>query len=256
MDDLALRPSMAGGHFQAHIDAALGIPDFVAEYVYWVDVPIHNHQTNRRTLQRHPMLLIHERVAAAFAHDATQFLPPEGERDALLGVPRFASCALLRALGWNRLALLGFYIDAAPWSKRDSFYAFYWYGIFSTQRHLITVIRKHDLCKCGCGGRCSLQAILAVIAWSFGCLRGKLYPRRRHDGSDLDDYRRANRQGELPIRGLLKEFRADWQEHAQGLGFSTWSSSQSPCFVCDCTADNMHQYADDEDMQPYRTRTE
>ena len=105
---------MAGGHFQAHIDAALGIPDFVAEYVYWVDVPIHNHQTNRRTLQRHPMLLIHERVAAAFAHDATQFLPPEGERDALLGVPRFASCALLRALGWNRLALLGFLHRCSP----------------------------------------------------------------------------------------------------------------------------------------------
>ena len=156
VDDLALSPLSQTGHFQRKLDEALGINSWVDEHVYWADVPSHDHRTNTRTQLRHPMLLVHERVADEFAENAVA--PPEAERDELLALPRFRSCPLLRELGWDRLALLGFYIDSAPWSKSDSFYAFYWNGIFSRRRHLITIIRKRDICRCGCGGPMLLKS--------------------------------------------------------------------------------------------------
>ena len=61
------------------------------------------------------------------------------------------------------MACLGFYVDAVPYSKRDSFYAFYWNGAFSVQRRVITTIRKSDLCRCGCRGLCSVNGIMRVI---------------------------------------------------------------------------------------------
>eukprot|EP00969_Alexandrium_andersonii_P290569 12843254-Alexandrium_andersonii.AAC.1 len=65
------------------------------------------------------------------------------------------------ATGAERLAVLGFYIDAAPRSKSDSFYAFCWDGAFSARGHLATVLRRRGLCACGCGGRCSSQGVIA-----------------------------------------------------------------------------------------------
>ncbi len=117
VDDLALSPLSQTGHFQRKLDEALGINSWVDEHVYWADVPSHDHRTNTRTQLRHPMLLVHERVADEFAENVVA--PPEAERDELLALPRFRSCPLLRELGWDRLALLGFYIDSAPWSNSD-----------------------------------------------------------------------------------------------------------------------------------------
>ena len=252
VDDLAIAGDRRGGHYQRKLDNTLGIASWIAESVYWVQVPYHDCRTNLRVFRKHPMLLVHERVSTLFLKDVETFLPPTAEREVLFGLPRFRSCPLLRELGWERLALLGFYIDAYPFTKSDSCYAFYWNGIFMRQRHLITVFRKSDLCKCGCGGRCSLQAILEVVVWSFVILRTGVYPTQWHDHTKLDAHRLRTRQGQLPVRGLLREMRADWEELAVGLGFKTWSSSEAPCFECDCTALNMHVYATNEAEQPYK----
>jgi len=96
---------------------------------------------------------------------------------------------------------------------------------------------------------------MAVIVWSFSCLRDGSFPRRRHDGLKLDAHRRETRQGRLPVRGLLREFRADWEELAYGLGFKPWSATATPCFQCSCTAENMHVYVNSEEEQPYAPHT-
>ena len=111
------------------------------------------------------------------------------------------------------MALLGLYNDAAPWSRTDSFIGLYWNNVFDRHRQLITLIRKKDLNGCGCRGRCSMQARLSAIVWSFNQLRAGHYPLRRHDGSPLDA-RRARLHLPLPFRGALIEFLADLAELA------------------------------------------
>ena len=162
------------------------------------------------------------------------------DRERIMQIPKFQRCALLQQLGWEQVAMLGLYIDAAPYTKQDPFYAYYWNSVFSPKRHLITIVRKRDLCNCGCGGRCTLQGVMEVIVWMFVCMRDGMRPRRRHDGQDLDARRQGTAGEPLPCRGWLNEFRADWMELAQGLGFLSWNSPIAPCFVCCCTAADMH----------------
>ena len=96
---------------------------------------------------------------------------------------------------------------------------------------------------------------MAVIVWSFSCLRDGSFPRRRHDGLELDAHKRATRQGRLPVRGLLRVSRADWEELAYGLGCKPWSATATPRFQCSCTAENMHVYVNNEGKQPYTPHT-
>ena len=120
VDDLAITGDNRGGHYQRKLDDTLGITLWIAEAVYWVQVPYHDHHTNTRVLRKHPMLLVHERVSTLFLKDVETFMPPTAEREVLFGLPRFQSCPLLRELGFARLALLGFYGDVAPFRKACS----------------------------------------------------------------------------------------------------------------------------------------
>eukprot|EP00969_Alexandrium_andersonii_P151293 6689665-Alexandrium_andersonii.AAC.1 len=66
---------------------------------------------------------------------------------------------------------VGYFSDAVPHTKKDSFIVFYWSCLLGdTKRHMICSVRKADLCKCGCKGFCTLGAILRMIAWSFNAL--------------------------------------------------------------------------------------
>eukprot|EP00969_Alexandrium_andersonii_P161011 7115508-Alexandrium_andersonii.AAC.1 len=59
---------------------------------------------------------------------------------------------------------VGYFSDGAPHTKKDSFMAFYWSNVLTQKRHLITVLRKSDLCKCGCKGFCTTGGLLKAIA--------------------------------------------------------------------------------------------
>ena len=240
-DDLALAPNSRSGHFERHLTKALQLDNFAARDIYFADIPFHDKAGNRRQHREHGFLLPHERVAAIAADDLTAFAPPAEERDAIGQLPRYQGCSLLQDLGWERVACLGFYVDAAPHSKRDSFYAFYWNNVFSIERRVITTIRKSDLCRCGCRGLCSINAIMKVIVWSFLVLRSGFWPVVRHDNRELDPERKA-RQGPLPMHGVLVELRADWKEFSETFGFKSWASAEYPCFKCCADRDQCHEY--------------
>ena len=242
VEDLALSPSSRSGHFERHLTKALQLDVFASTEIYYADIPFHDKAGNRRVLREHGFLLPHERVAAIVGTSPTAFAPPPEDRDAIQQLPRYQRCRLLQELGWARVACLGFYVDAAPYSKRDSFYAFYWNDVFSVQRRVITTIRKSDLCRCGCRGLCSINAIMRVIVWSFLVLRAGTWPTVRHDNTELDPHRQA-RIGALPVHGVLIELRADWKEFSETFGFKSWASSAYPCFKCTACTNNQHEYA-------------
>ena len=85
-------------------------------------------------------------------------------------------------------------------------------------------IPKADLCKCGCGGYHTLQAVHDVLAWSCRCLTAGVSPSRRHDDSEwslFDIKHRLPPRTCLPPMCLL-QVRGDWEYMCQAFRFRTY----------------------------------
>lgn len=104
---------------------------------------------------------------------------------------------------------------------------------------MICVIRKVDLCQCGCRGQCTFDAIMKVIAWSMNVLATGRFPRRRHDGGV---WGRATGEFAQGIVGAVMEYRADLLELVSALGFKQWSHNVKPCWCCNATKDNWFNF--------------
>lgn len=140
---------------------------------------------------------------------------------------------------------LGYFSDAVPHTKRDSFFCFYWSNLLTHTRYLICVVRKSDLCKCGCKGFCTLGTVSKIIAWSFNALATGEYPAFDHNGLPFQDGLRAAQRGTLiaaGVCGALCEMRADLLEFVGACGFKTWSNADHPCFCCSCERGDLFEF--------------
>ena len=117
-----------------------------------------------------------------------------------------------------------FYIDGVPTTKSDGvvgFWAYIGYRI-SDNRHLLCSIRKSRLCRCGCKGWCTLDAIWRWLLWSFIALATKVFPSSRVDRSLWgEDSKRQDLVGTpMVCAGACCGLKTDWME----LGTSFWVS--------------------------------
>eukprot|EP00959_Pyramimonas_sp_CCMP1952_P283466 5925929-Pyramimonas_sp.AAC.1 len=71
-------------------------------------------------------------------------------------------------------------------------------------------------------------------------------PRARWDGSPWPEDSVSGPLAEqgLSARYLLVQVKADWGELSSTLGFPTWSSYHSPCFMCACNKASMFTFTD------------
>ena len=227
--DLALHPDI--DHAAEHVRAALDVRSLESFYV--VDMPVWDHENQVRTHVKFPFNLPHEQVAASFLEDPRQWDPINFDADAL--PPEFSDHSVVRD-GDVRVFPVGYYSDAVPHTRSDSFIAYYLSNGLNARRFLLCSVRKSDLCKCGCKGYCTLGQVLRVLTWSFTALASGIYPATSHDNGPLDHRRSLLRGTEIASgwRGALCEIRADLLEITQALGFKNWQNPLNPCFVCSC----------------------
>eukprot|EP00969_Alexandrium_andersonii_P121853 5387748-Alexandrium_andersonii.AAC.1 len=57
----------------------------------------------------------------------------------------------------------------------------------SGRRHLCAVLRKSEMCKCGCRGWCSVFSVFLMIRWAFESMGSGIYPSERHDGQPFGE---------------------------------------------------------------------
>ena len=62
------------------------------------------------------------------------------------------------------------YSDAVPYSKVDSAIGFWLCNIVTGSRHIVAIMRKAQLCKCGCKGWCSFWPVLEFLRWSLAAM--------------------------------------------------------------------------------------
>lgn len=71
------------------------------------------------------------------------------------------------------------FVDAAGFSTRDSFIAYLSGSVWSQNRFCLAVVRKSELCSCGCKGAHTLHPIETALAASFRALAIGVWPEAR-----------------------------------------------------------------------------
>jgi hypothetical protein len=141
---------------------------------------------------------------------------------------------------------LAIYMDGVPFLKKESVLAMWVVNLLTGVRHLVLLLKKKMMCRCGCRGWCSLDAAFNFLSWSLSGAAHGAYPDRRHDGSEFpdDDPRKLTRGMKLCCPMAVVEIKGDWAEYAHSLGFPTWSHTLNPCCFCDAEKSNLYDFRD------------
>ena len=65
--------------------------------------------------------------------------------------------------GYN-IVMIYLYWDGVQYNKKDTFLGIFMKNILTGKATLLCVLRKEDVCKCGCRGWCSQYPILHELA--------------------------------------------------------------------------------------------
>jgi hypothetical protein len=130
---------------------------------------------------------------------------------------------------------IAIYIDGVPYSHTDGVIGFWMINLITSMRFCIGVLRKRNLCKCGCRGWCTIYHFFRMLHWELKTLAEGIHPATKHDGTEWteSDNLRKDRAGTLlGIKAALMFLKGDWMEFAATFGFPSWSDAIRPCFLC------------------------
>ena len=137
-------------------------------------------------------------------------------------------------------------MDGVSFIKHDGVLAFTVYNLVTNLRHLCVVLRKSWMCRCGCAGWCSVFMVLRYLAWALNAAAMDTHPCTNHNGQPWPaGSRRAELAGqafESQVVFALVQIECDWAEFCHTIGFPTWKSVRTPCFLCHCCAESLYQF--------------
>ena len=203
---------------------------------YMAQIPVKDRKNGKRSLAWFPFIL----VSQVLCHI---MLAMGGGFKDILDFPVGSGLANRKAK-WERehrvpdnapLAPIGIHGDGVPIQQRSSIYVISWNicSCGSSERNLVTCISKEDICDCGCGGRCSLDAMLEIFNWDLMGLYTGMKPSKRHDGSNwLPSDSSRKKSGPMNVRAGLFQCRGDWPWLKWLFGFKGWNSKDHVCWKC------------------------
>jgi len=169
LDEYALPPGDTGRNFQRKLDTAQGM-DKENPHEYILDLAGYNKYDESRSIHETIAMPAHEGIARELEAKAniietmiTQIKQREWASDyfnhpVVKGIP-------LEELMADPPLALALYVDAAPYTNDESFMCFTIYNLITNQRHLTVLLRKSELCQCGCRGWCTLHNVFSFIKW-------------------------------------------------------------------------------------------
>ena len=178
---LAVKPDAQTGKFSKKFDSVVGTKPS--------DVPAYGVATVRRprasatrTFEPIPLLLPHEAIGEELGNSpvALSELRQAIEDDEL--PPFYTEHPMVRDAGPTAdIHPAALYMDGVAFQRQDGVLGIWIHLLLTTSRHLLCVIRRSELCTCGCKGWCSLSLLWTLLAWSFDCLAQGIWLARRHD---------------------------------------------------------------------------
>ena len=168
---IAMAPGSPSGHYQRKLDKYLGTANDEKD-LYWLSLPGKEKCDASRCALQHPVRPPHEALNEEVAGD-TKF-PSQVEQAVKEEewATNYSQHPVVRASPPGTVYPFALYIDGVPFSKHDSFLGFWVYNLVSLKRVLVAVVRKSNMCDCGCKRWCSIFPILQFLLRSFrafGC---------------------------------------------------------------------------------------
>ena len=137
------------------------------------------------------------------------------------------------------------YLDAVAFTsalagRSDSLLGVWVVNLVTWKRHLFSVQRSLDMCRCGCKGWCTMFPIFCALAFMLESMQAGLAPTQMHDGSPLPAELVSLMVG-LEFTAVMLWVKGDWAELSKSLGLQGWASWIAPCFLCLSTQDELHR---------------
>eukprot|EP00959_Pyramimonas_sp_CCMP1952_P438681 9184070-Pyramimonas_sp.AAC.1 len=130
--------------------------------------------------------------------------------------------------------------------KADSAMLITGYNLMTYKRHVLYVLSKREMCRCGCRGWDTLWGCFNHLRWSLSAAADGTRPLVRWDGQPWDAssmYAAANLEStELKNRYVVVQIKADLAELCGSLGLPTWASINNPCFMCGTCKSDMFDF--------------
>ena len=251
----AYRPGAQSGKYQGHIDTALGVSTKSASHS--INVPMYPKSSVRRVDLAIPVEVPHEELLSEIEEDPCfdDALAKAVERRRL--PPSYYDHDVVvdaAAKGQSPPVPIGMFVDGVPFLKKTSFLAFWIYNLLTGTRHVVVILRKEQICSCGCRGWCTLYRVFAYITWSLTAAAAGVYPLLHFDGAAwaAGDPFGAHAGAIMKYRFALIWSKGDWAEFASTFGFPTWSHALFPCFACFVEQPQLKDVPDDlEDGLPW-----
>ena len=237
---MGMSPASQSGHFQRHLDTVLSSEAATEEY-YELPLPGHSNWSLNRVTRNVVTKPAHEQLHAELA------TKPNLERELQARVrskqmpPSYDNHPVVLANPDRPVWPVALYVDGVPFAKKDSLLLFVVYNMISDARHVVAILRKSDLCKCGCRGWCSIYPIFCFLRWSFMALAAGAFPCARHDDSawQSNDSARSTLAGAALCVCAVMLLKGDWSEFCSTFGFPNWNHASHPCLLCWATQDNL-----------------
>ena len=205
LEDLGVKPDHALKHGNQHVRLIMA-QKFDMPELTQVAIPAVSKRDNMREHMNCPIRLPSNIVKEAYKDTADG---GDGGDDPFMQLRVMREHPVVRrALGEgvlaSKIAVSSLYWDGVAYTKKDTFVAFYFNLLRTNKIHLICLVRKNDLCGCGCRGWCSFYPILVAIA------------------SDLRDNEVV---AGVPIACLFSK--ADWPAYTDIAGLRQWYRRES-----------------------------
>ena len=238
------KPAASTGNHAQHLKLALFL-DHETESLYTVRMPAQDKYDQNRTVMDLSIVPAHEALHREFQEQPELAFAIDAVAGSAEWTPTYYAHPV--AAGYDCfVAPLALYLDGFLYIKEDAILGITMYNLLTMRRHLLAILVRSKMCRCGCKGWCSLYEVFSSIRWSLESLADMEFPSRRHDGGELDPTRPAFSGKPLSLRGALVQIKGDWAEFAHSLGFPAWNSRYHPCPLCFCPAEEMKGFGDVE----------
>ena len=238
------RPGLSSSHYSEHLRLVLGLEDQRSN-LYIVNVPGHErHAFSRKSIKLNTFPL-HENYADDIEQDPTFRVRLHESRISNKLPPSYWEHPLVKSHPDKLIGAVAIYMDGVRYSNSDTVVGIWLVCVVTGRRHLVALVRKRNLCDCGCKGWCTWFTILSYIRWCCECLHEGVMPSQRHDCSEWlgQDSVRAQRAGKAFTPAIVLYLKGDWMEFCERFGFFGQGHSLRTCFLCNAHRYNLYEAA-------------